>query len=227
MAQTTNVFGGAAQGVATGAAFGPAGAAAGGIIGAGAALYGAHQAGQMRRRMEQYLNRQDTENKSWYNQNAFSDYTQRSDTQNLIRSLRQQLDRRNRIANNTAVVTGSTPEQQAVQKEQSNKVISDVYSNIGARGQQYKDMITNRYLAMKNNIGNHRMGMMEGTAGSYENLMNNGLGAIGDSFKNYGYYGQTDLPSIPTNINTPITPIQKPHLTIPQTTQPTTLKNIW
>jgi len=154
-----------------------------GSVGIAATLYGAINAGKQRKKMEQYLNQQDTENKSWYNENALSDYTQRGDTQNLIRQLRETLDQRNQIANNTAVVTGATPEQQAVQKEQNNKVISDVYSNIGSMGQQYKDMITNRYLAMRNNIANQRMGMMESKAQNYETMFNNGVNAIADSFK--------------------------------------------
>jgi len=188
MSAVTDMASGAAKGAATGSALGPWGAAIGGVIGGAASLIGAINAGKERRRMERYLNIQDAENKSWYNQNAYSDYTQRSDTQNLIRNLREQLDRRNKIASNTAVVTGATPEQQAVQKEQSNKVIADTYSNIGAQGQQYKDMITNRYLAMKQNYANQRMGMMDAKASNYETLLNNGLGAVTDSFKSFGNY---------------------------------------
>ena len=157
-------------------------------IGFGSSLYGGIKAGQERKRMEQYLNRQDADNTSWYKQNAYSDYTQRSDTQNLIRNLRENLDRRNRIASNMAVVTGATPEQQAVQKEQGNKIIANVYSNIGAQGQQYRDMITNRYLAMKQNFAKQRMGMMEGSARNYEKLLNNGLTMMTDAGKNLSDY---------------------------------------
>ena len=164
------------------------GDALGGVVGLGAGIFGAINAGNQRKKMEQYLNQQDAENNAWYNENAYSDYTQRADSQNLIRQLRNTLDRQNQIASDTAVVTGSTPEQQAVQKEQSNKTIADVYGNIGSLGQQYKDMVTNRYMAMKTNLANQRMGMMEGSANSYEDLMNNGFGAVGDSFKNLGTY---------------------------------------
>jgi hypothetical protein len=141
-------------------------------IGAGigllGSLWGGHKAGQERKKMNSYLDRQDVENKSWYNANALSDYTQRQDSQNLLRQLREQLGKQNRAQANTAVITGATPEQQAVQKELSNKVISDVYSNLGAQGQAYKDRITDRYMQMRNTIANQRMGMMEGQAQSYE-----------------------------------------------------------
>jgi len=154
-----------------------------GVTGIITSLYAANNAGKTRKKMERYLDQQDTENQAWYNKDAYSDYTQRADTQNLMRQLRNTLDRQNQISSNTAVVTGATPEAQAAQKEQSNRVISDTYSNIGSMGQQYKDTITNRYLSMRNNYANQRMGMMEGTAQNYEQLLNAGLNTFGDSFK--------------------------------------------
>jgi len=160
------------------------GSVIGGIAGIGSAIYGGIEAGRERKKMDQYLNQQNSDNQAWYNANALSDYTQRADTQNLMRQLRNTLDRQNQIANNTAVVTGATPEQQAVQKEQSDNTISNVYGNIGAMGQQYKDQVTNQYLAMKNNLESQKMGMMNQTANSYENLMNNGLLGVTDAFKN-------------------------------------------
>jgi len=175
-----------------------------GVVGTVESIYGLVNAGKKRKQMENYLNQQDTENKAWYNDNALSDYTQRADTQNLIRQLRNTLDRQNQINNDTAVVTGATPEQQAVQKEQSNNVIANTYANIGSMGQQYKDMITNRYLAMRNNIANQRMGMWGQQAQNYENLFSSGTQTIADSAKNFanasggggGGGGGMDLSSI-------------------------------
>jgi hypothetical protein len=144
-------------------------------------LIGGSKAGKERRKMDNYLNGQDTDNTAWYDANALSDYTQRADAQNLMKQLRDNLTRQNRIAANTAVVTGATPEQEAVQKEQSNKVISDTFSNLGAMGQQWKDRVTDRYLARKENIANQRMGMMEGQAQSYDNTANNGWNLMSGS----------------------------------------------
>lgn len=162
------------------------GAAIGAGVGLATSIFGGSKAAKQRRKMNSYLNEQDAENKAWYNANALSDYTQRADSQNLMRQLRNNLDRQNKIASNTAVVTGATPEQQAVQKEQSNKVISDTYANLGAMGQQWKDNVTNRYLSRRDNIANQRMGMMDQKAQSYENLMNSGVnmisGAVGSLY---------------------------------------------
>ncbi len=160
------------------------GAAIGAGVGLVGSIFGGNKASKERRKMNQYLNQQDADNKAFYNANALSDYTQRADTQNLMKQLRNNLSKSNKRAENMAVVTGATPEQQAVAKEQSNKIISDTYSNIGAMGQQWKDQITNRYLGRKDNIANQRMGMMGQKAQSYENLMNTGLNLLGGSAGN-------------------------------------------
>ncbi|GAB6119217.1 hypothetical protein [Dysgonomonas termitidis] len=172
---------GAGKGAAAGAAFGPWGAVIGGVVGLGASLIGGNKAAGQRKLMEDYLNRQDTENKSFYNANALSDYTQRTDVQNLMKQLRDNLGRQNKTIANTAVVTGATPEQQAVAKEQANKAISDTYANIGAMGRQWKDRVTDRYLSRRESIANQRMNIMQGKAQSGENLQSNGLNMLGNS----------------------------------------------
>lgn len=181
MADVGSALGGAGKGAATGATFGPWGAAIGGAVGLVGSLFGGNKAAKQRKKMEKYLNQQDAENKSWYNANALSDYTQRADAQNLMGQLRNTLTRQNKIAANTAVVTGATPEQQAVQQEQSNKVISDTFSNLGSMGQQFKDRVTDKYLARRQDIAGQRMNMMEGKAQSGENLQSNGLGMLSNA----------------------------------------------
>lgn len=151
------------------------------LAGIGTAIYGGVKAGKERKKMEDYLSTQEANNESWYNANALSDYTQRADAQALMSNLRENLAKQNKAVANQAIVTGATPEQLALQKEQANKAISDTYSNLGAMGQQWKDNITNRYLARKDAFAGQRMNMMEATANSYENLMSNGLNSLKSS----------------------------------------------
>jgi hypothetical protein len=176
-----NVLAAAGSGAASGAALGPWGAAIGGAIGLAGSLFGASKADSERKRIEALLNQQKTENQAWYNAHALSDYTQRADAQNLLRNLRETLGQQNRAAANTAVITGATTEQQAVQKELSNKVIADTYANLGAMGQQYKDRITEQYLARKNALQSSQMSMMNGDLNNYSMLFNNSIGQLGNS----------------------------------------------
>jgi len=157
------------------------GAAIGAGVGLATSLFGGIQAANQRRKMNKYLNQQDTENQAWYNANTLGDYTQRSEVQNLMRTLRDNLGKQNKIAANTAVVTGATPEAQAVQKEQSNKLIITTMAIVGAMGDQWKERIGDRYMARKNMLANQRMGMMNDSAASYENLMNTGLNTLAGS----------------------------------------------
>jgi hypothetical protein len=188
MADAGSALSGAASGAATGAAFGPWGAAIGGVIGLGGALLGSSKASKEQKRIEALLNQQQTDNQAWYNANALGDYTQRADAQNMLRNLRENLARQNKAAANTAVVTGATPEQQAVQQEQSNKVIADTYANIGAMGQQYKDRITEQYLARKSALESSQLGMMNDSLSNYSTLFNNSIGQIGNAAMAFGSY---------------------------------------
>jgi hypothetical protein len=142
-------------------------AAAGAVSGA--------QAAKKRRKMENLVQQQANENESWYNQNALQDYTRRADVQSLMRDMRENLYHRNRSAANAAVITGATPEQQAVTLEKNNKAMADAYSRIGAYGQQWKDRVTDRYQSRKDAFAAQNLGMLDSSAGSYENVMNSGL----------------------------------------------------
>lgn len=150
----------------------------GAAVGLGSAIFGGIKAGNQRRKMERYLNKQVADNQAWYNANYLSDYTQRADTQNLMKQLRENMKRQNKAAAGSAVVTGATVEQQAAQKENSNKVISDTFSNIGAMGQRWKDNISSQYLARKQNLDNMRMDMTGQSAASYDGLMGTGLNIL-------------------------------------------------
>lgn len=153
-----------------------------GIAGAGAGLvsgiYGGVKAGQERKKMQSYLDGQKADNEAWYNENYHSNYMDRADTQAMLKNMRDNLNRTNKAAENTAVVTGATPEAVSLVKENANKVITDTYSRTAALGQNFKDRISGQYLNMKSNLANQQMNMMEGNAQSYENLMGNGLGGM-------------------------------------------------
>ena len=156
------------------------------VVGLANNIRGGQQMKKERKRMDNYFNQLDTDNEMWYNANAQSDYTQRADAQNLLRNLRENLQTQNQAANNMAVVTGMSMEQQAVQKAQANKAIADTYANIGVMGQQWKDNITNQYLQRKDNVANQRIDMMNNTVKTYENMMNQGAEQMSTGFGQIG-----------------------------------------
>jgi len=172
-----------ATGAAAGSIFGIPGAAIGAGIGLLGGLFGGLEAGRKRKQQQNLLNQEESDNQAWYDANALSDYTQRADAQNLIRNMKNNLAQRDSENANMSVVSGATPEQQATAKQQTDNVISNVYGNLGAMGQQWKDQITNQYLGRKYSLGNQNFNMLGDQAKSYENLMGNGLNDMTSSIK--------------------------------------------
>ena len=154
-----------------------------GGAGLATSLYGGYKAGQERKKMKGELANMDVENKAFYNAQALGDYTQRADAQNILRQMRNQLDRQTKRAANTQAITGGTIEQTAIAKDAANKALADTMANLGAVGQQFKDKVTDRYLNRKNQIGLMRMNLANQSAQGWENLMQTGLntasGALG------------------------------------------------
>jgi hypothetical protein len=146
-----------------------------GAAGVAGSVIGAIGAGRERRMMQEYLDKQNQENETWYNQNYYSDYTQRSDVQALMKTLRDNMKRQSQQAQSTAAITGATPEMTTAVQENTNKVISDTYSRIGAMGQAYKDSIVDQYLKQKNQLAGTQMSFYDNRAKSYENLMSNSV----------------------------------------------------
>jgi len=154
-----------------------------GAAGLATSLFGGWKAGKEREKMDAKIGELERDNKAFYNANALGDYTQRADAQNVIRQMRNQLDRQTKRANDTAVITGATPEATALQKQGANEALAGATAQIGAIGQQFKDRVTDRYLNRKDNYAMMRLNQSEGAAQGYEGLMQSGLnvmsGALG------------------------------------------------
>ena len=61
-----------------------------GVAGLASSLYGGYKAGQERKKMKGELGAMEAENKAIYNTQALGDYTQRADSQNVLRQMRNQ-----------------------------------------------------------------------------------------------------------------------------------------
>jgi hypothetical protein len=129
------------------------------IISAASAAYGAIKQGKASRAQKREMAAQkakvekwNTENERMFNADYYSDYMQRADTQNVIRQMRDQLDRQTKRDTNTAVITGATPESQAVARNARTQAMSNLFGNLSAMGQQYKDRVREHYLSQKNNL---------------------------------------------------------------------------
>lgn len=137
--------------------------------------YGAIKEGQERKRMAGERQKWGAENEALFNADYYSDYTKRADSQNIIRQLRDQMKKQDKVDQNVAAVTGATPEVMNAGKERRNKVMTDAYANIAANAMQYKDRAKGRYLSRKAQLQGMEYDVMNQNAQSANNVMYNGM----------------------------------------------------
>lgn len=145
------------------------------LIGAG---IGGYSEGQKRRAMRRKMAQMDAENKVLFNADYYADWTQRADAQNIINKMRDDFRRQSKNDENAAVVTGSTIEAQAANKAGRNRAMSNLFSNLGAMGQRYKDGAKDRYLARKSRIEGMEYANLADSAQSSNNLLYNGISGL-------------------------------------------------
>ena len=142
---------------------------------------GARREGQKRRRMDDERARWHSENTALFNRDFYGDFTQRADAQNIIRQMRNEMDRQSNIERNTQAVLGTTNEVALANKEARNRAMTDIFGNLASQGQRFKDMVQNRYLNRKfgvQGLDYDRLGQM---AQSSNNLLHNGVRGLAGS----------------------------------------------
>lgn len=140
--------------------------------------YGAIKEGQQRRQMAAERSKWNAENEALFNKDYYADYTKRADAQNLIRQMNDQMKKADKVEQNTAAVTGATPEAVNAGKERRNKAMTNLYSNLGALSSEYKDRTKGRYLARKTALQGMEYDDMAATAASAGNVMANGINGL-------------------------------------------------
>lgn len=146
-----------------------------GAAGLAGTVFGAIKSAQERNRMKAYMETQKSDNEAWFDEKKYSDYTQRKDTQALMKSLRDNLKDVNQASNATAAVTGASPEAVAMQKAAQSEAVSDTFTNVAAQGQRVQDNAEAQYMARKSQLEGQELASMEGAAQGYENLLQNSL----------------------------------------------------
>lgn len=140
---------------------------------------GAIQEGKQRRAMARERQKWNAENDALFNTDYYKDYTQTAEAQNAIRQQREAQKQAVQQEQNTAAVTGATPDAVNAAKERRNKAMTNVYSNIAAAGTAYKERAKDRYLARKQALQGMEYDNMATNAASSNNLLYNGLNSMG------------------------------------------------
>ena len=155
----------------------------GSLIGIGAGIlgniFGGIGSAKQRKKAQTQLNNQIKENENIFNRDYYQDILNRSDVQNLLRNTRNRIADANKIASNTAVVTGATPESVAAQKKNYAKSYSDLVSNIASQSSLLKQQAQNRYLANKNILLGQQADLYNDRASQWSNVASNAGNILG------------------------------------------------
>lgn len=147
-------------------------------------IMGGVKAGKQRREMQRQLNIQRADNQAFHDANYYADATQRADSQNMIAQLRDTLGKRAKRSASMGAVTGATQENQLAQREQDNNLVTNVYRNVNARAQQFKDNVLARYQQQRNALNMQQQNMYAQNAQGGDQLMQNGIGVLSNAVAN-------------------------------------------
>ena len=126
----------------------------GGGIGAVGSLIGAIGSARQMKKARKNLQNQRAKNQAWYDKEYNTDYTQRSDTQQVLNKTREMADANRRRARNMGVVAGATDEAVAMENEASNKMVGDTMGAINASADAYKQNIQGQYKQTEQGLDN-------------------------------------------------------------------------
>ena len=149
--------------------------AAGGLASGIAGLVQSNKQAQEAARMQR---ERDDFNKSLFNRQYYQDAISRNDTQHFLRQLRNNMRDTVEQQNNTAVITGQTPEAVAAAKEANAKAYADAIASIDATNSQRKDAALSGYQASKNQSFSDWMKTYNQQANNWTNFANQAF-AIG------------------------------------------------
>lgn len=159
------------------------GQAASGTAGLAAGIFGGIKAGKMRKKQNKLLDSYEADVTGTFNKEYNADYLQRSDNQAALREQQNAMKDQNRTAENTAAITGATPEALAMQKQNNMRSLGDTVSQIARNASAYKTNILNNYQNQKAGIMDRRNAVLGQQAQNYSNLMANGVNTFMNSFK--------------------------------------------
>ena len=132
--------------------------AAGGLAGS---LIGGYKASKQMKIVRRMLNRQEVDNRNWYDRRMNQDYTQTAQAQDAIRRTREYADQLMQRAEGNAMVNGATEESMAAARQQAAQAVGNTMADIAAAGDQTKEAVEQQYLANKDDIQRRKMALLQ------------------------------------------------------------------
>ena len=126
----------------------------GGALKVGGSIWGGISAAKAARERTKNVQGQLQKNENWYNRRYNEDATQRADAQRLLTMTEEALKKRNKAAQGTAAVMGSSQEAVAAEKAAGVQALADIASQITSAAEARKDAIEQQYQQNEANLNN-------------------------------------------------------------------------
>lgn len=118
--------------------------------GLGSGIFGAIESSRNAKLAQDQMRERDDFNRAMFNRQYYQDALSRNDTQNFLRTLRNDMQQAVEQQNNAAVITGQTPEAIAATKEANAKAYADAIAGIDATNSARKDQALATHQAAQN-----------------------------------------------------------------------------
>lgn len=152
-------------------------------MGLGSSIASAIQANKARKQANAEYQQKTAMLDNMFNKDYYSDITQRTDIQNMLRVLQENQDKQASKDNALAAITGATSEAQLAAQESRNKSYADSLASIASNASTLKDTYKQNYLNQRMNMNNPQTSILQnssnmwGQAGS--NLFGSGAKLMG------------------------------------------------
>ena len=148
---------------------------------------------------------------NWFNKQYYSDITQRTDVQNMLRILDENQTKQAKRDEALAAITGATTESQLAAQESRNKSYADALAEIASNASTLKDTYLQNYMAQKMGMTNPESGILANQANQWSqagsNLFQSGASLLGSGLDGLNIGGGGGAKS-----SSPTTPTYDPRL---------------
>lgn len=157
--------------------------------GIGGGIFAKNQEAKRRRSMNQWIDQQSAEAKSYFDRESNTDYVDTAEGSSAVQGLRKMLRENNNRVDNSSIQTGATHESKLAAKEQANDTLASGMSQIAALGGQRKNNLRQQYLTQKANLDGLKYQSMGAAANASGNVASNLFGMGTQALSSFGADG--------------------------------------
>ena len=154
----------------------------------GSAIAGA----RANRKNQAILNQRDRENEQMYLQEYYRGALENEGSKAYLKRLDEMMEKRDKAADNAAVATGATHENQLAAKQANNEVLSDAIAGLVEREENRKMAVQDRYFNNRAAIQSGQMAQNQAIAQNWANLgsgISSAAGSLASAYLQSGKYG--------------------------------------